>query len=789
MKRPLLGFSIAMIIGIIFSSCFDNIFLISLAVGMGVLLVLYLNKTYLLIPSQTIIIVVFFSIGAFEYFYFNNLYLHRFEAFAEYSSEIRAVIDSQPELSPKTAVYIIDVKEIKMEDKIYELTGKLKLRAMLDEEKSLYNYGDEIYVSGSIEISKGQRNPGGYDYRKYLANCGISGEIFAGEGSIKLGKSNFGNPFALLGYSIRNGIIETINNLLGENQAGLLNGMLVGERAGLNREMRQNFSDAGLTHIMAVSGMNVAFVILPLMFFFKKLKLSKRLSNILAICSLVLFVFITGFSASVLRAVVMASIILLAQILYREADVFSSLAFAAIVLLIASPGTLFDIGFQLSFAATLSLVLFYKRLYEFIGQLPIPKLISETVAVTFAAQILVTPLGVLYFNRFSIVSVFTNLLVVPLCQNITIIGFAMAGIGQLSMPIASIPAMINDFFLSFILAVTKFSSFIPFSAIQLTTPPIVLIIIYYISVLYFGWYCFIKKKSVDFRIIIILVAAILLIFLLPIVKPPEMEVVFLDVGEGDSIYIKTVEGKNVLIDGGGFKKSTPDSPGSGEMTVIPFLLDYGVDKLDLIISTHPHEDHMQGLVPVVKNFDIGVIIEPAGMPEKEYKKLNSNAIEKKIPIEECIFDNKINIDSKTYIKILYPFKTESIDDNVSDVNERSLIFKLIYEKTSILFTADMDGKMEEELTDLGIDVEADVIKVAHHGSRTASTVEFLEKVKPKAAIISVGRNNFGHPSPRVLDRLEASGAKIFRTDENGGIILKSDGESIKIQTTINTNSH
>jgi competence protein ComEC len=789
MKRPLVGFAIALIFGIILSSIFKSIIVIVIFICVGVIAVFLINRLSIVKITFLISMLVFFAIGSFEFYFLNNLYTHRFDNFVDNTVEILAAIDSPAELSPKTAVYIVSVKQINMNEKIYNITGKLKLRAMLSDDKMLYQYGDEVFITGIIELSKVQRNPSGFNYRQYLANCGISGEIFAGNGNLRKGSGNYRNILINSGYVIRKGIISTINQLLGEKQAGLLNGMLVGERSGLNREVKQEFSDAGLTHIMAVSGMNVAFVIIPFMFIFKRLRFSLRLSNSLAILSIMMFVFITGFSASVLRASIMATVILLAQILYREGDVYSSLSFAAIILLVVNPGTLFDIGFQLSFAATLSLVLFYKRINEITVKIPIPKLISETIAVTIAAQILVTPLGVLYFNRFSIISVITNLLVVPLCQNITIIGFAMAGLGQFSIQLAGILGMINDFMLSFILLVTKYSSDIPFSAIQLTTPSLVLILIYYVCIAYLGWWCFVKGNMPDNRFVIAVAGAILIIFLLPIVKPPSMEVVFLDVGEGDSIFVKTVEGKKLLIDGGGFKKSTPDAAGSGEITVIPFLLDYGIDYLDLVISSHPHEDHMQGLVSVSKSLGIGGVIEPEGMPEKDYKIFNSYLNLHKIPIKECSAGDVIKIDSKTYIEIFYPFKSgqmegKSIEEISTDVNERSLIFKLVYDKVSILFTADMDGKMEKELLDEGFDVESDVIKVAHHGSRSASTTEFLEKVKSKAAIISVGRNNYGHPSPRTLDRLEASGASIFRTDECGGIILETDGQSIRVKKTI-----
>jgi competence protein ComEC len=284
---------------------------------------------------------------------------------------------------------------------------------------------------------------------------------------------------------IRSRIVGVLEKSLPKEQAALLNGMLIGYTKGMDEKMTGAFSDAGLTHVMAVSGMNVAFIVFPLIFLFKKMRIGQTPANFVIIGVLILFVFVTGFSPSVLRAVIMAVIMLTAQIIKRQTDVITSISFAAILLLLYNPYTLFDIGFQLSFTATLSLVLFYKYIKELLSFKHIPGFISDVLSATLAAQIGTIPITAFYFNKISIISLASNLIVVPLVEVITIIGTIMALAGQFSTEVSQVIGYVDCTFLTFILYVTKISSKVPFAVVRVVTPPLYAVFLYYVASLFF----------------------------------------------------------------------------------------------------------------------------------------------------------------------------------------------------------------------------------------------------------------------------------------------------------------
>ena len=253
----------------------------------------------------------------------------------------------------------------------------------------------------------------------------------------------------------------------------------------------------------------------------------------------------------------------------------------------------------------------------------------------------------------------------------------------------------------------------------------------------------------------------------------ELKVNFLDVGQGDSILIKAPTGQNILVDGG------PDD------TVLKRLgkeMPLWDKKIDLMILTHPHADHITGLIDVIKNYQVEKILYTGALHTTpnyiEWLKLIK---EKKIPLTIIDRPQTIKLGENCEIQIIYPFKSLA-GQSVANLNNSSIVFKLIYGQTTFLFMGDAEKEVEEELLASGVPLGADVLKVGHHGSSDATSEEFLKIVSPRFAVIEVGRgNDFGHPSGRVIKRLERFGAKILRTDLEGTIRLLSDGENIKFQ--------
>lgn len=780
-KRPLVMFCLALITGILASYLTGSwIFTASLFILIStVLFVLrdrFRGRLYISIG-----IILFYSFGAIEFMLVDQASKGRFAEFAEKTVTVDGFVDSEPDIKDSRVSYVIRVEVIKAEDGTTAKGGKLMLGLPWEAGMKLFEYGSGLTFTGRLTLPKGVRNPGGFDYRRYLAQKGVSASVFVSYISIREGKYNKGNFFVKAGQSIKYRIVGVIEKSLPRQQAGLLNGMLIGYRDGLSQEVTDAFSAAGLTHIMAVSGANIVFLILPLAFLFKRLRLGNKASGILIMVFLSVFIFIAGFEPSVLRAVVMASVVLIARMLNRETDVYTTVAFAVMLLLTASPYMLFNVGFQLSFAATLSIVLFYRNIKALLTRICIPSGIAGVLSATLAAQLGVLPVTLACFNRVSLISVLSNLLAVPLLEFITILGMLMAVFGQFSLVFSQITGYVNCVLLSAVLYITKVSSEIPFAVIRTVTPSVPVIILYYLGLWFLLWYKPLKNIRIRPAYFTVVFAASAVCISVSLLIPGRLEVTFLDVGEGDSAFIRTCSDKYILLDGGG---STDPNASSrvGESVIAPFLLDKGVTALDAVIASHAHSDHTQGLETVLEQFKVKCLIIPGAGDVKEFERLLKLAADKGIAVKRCVRGDTIRLDSKTGFDVLSPSPGKGVgmaDDNAS-LNNTSLVLKLHYGSADVLFTGDAQKETEEELQEGGWDIGAEVVKLAHHGSSTSSGSAFIGKIGAKAAVVSVGKNNFGHPSPVTMALLEQKHIRVFRTDQCGAVMLTSRGRDIRI---------
>lgn len=782
MKRPMLLFAVSNIAGILTGYILNSYFMGALAFFILLVLITCLRKLLKGKILLAIAAVLIYLIGAVEYIYVYNACTVRFTSFDGEHVVIRGMVDSEPDIRETGISYIVRVEEITFEGENQALTGRIILTTPSG--SKIYPYGRQITIQGELELPDGARNPGGFNYRSYLVQKDVSALVYAREYNIEEGEIKSYSILRKIGVMLRERIVGTIESSLPEQQAGLLNGMLIGYREGLTQEIEDVFRDAGLSHLMAVSGANVAFIAAPLVFILRKLRLGKRVINIIVIAALGIFICITGFEPSVVRAVIMADIILTGRIIMREPDTLSSLSLAALIMLFYNPCTLFNIGFQLSFAATVSLVLLYRNISRMININIFPRGVVDILSATLAAQIGVLPVTVVYFNNVPVISLVTNLLAAPAAGLITVLGCLMAVIGQISTTLSTMVGYVNCALLSFVLWISKIAASVPWAVIKVATPPLLIIIVYYLIVWFILWYKPQKALKLKLAHYAALLVAVAVIVITPLTASAGLEIVFIDVGQGDSALIRTGSGRTVLIDGGGHNSDNGSGSNIGNKIVIPFLLDYGVTSLDLVIATHGHNDHIEGLIAVLGSFNVKNFAIPACSRLDEFHELLRIAKEKNIKVSMLGRGDTLKLDGKTEMKVLSP--GESAKDIETSLNNTSIVLKLSYGETEVLFTGDAEKEVEEELTMLMDDIGADVLKLAHHGSDTSTGSEFLKLVKPKAAIISVGTDNkFGHPSDVVLDRLKEFEIQVFRTDKHGAVILATDGKKIWFKKTIN----
>lgn len=562
--------------------------------------------------------------------------------------------------------------------------------------------------------------------------------------------------------------------LLPKEHVGILEGMIIGDTSYVSDEVKNNFRDSGISHLLAVSGSNVAYILILCKFAFEKI-FGRNVSNFLTILFIVLFSMLSGMSASVVRAAIMAIVIILSEFLIQKPNTHASISFSALLILLYNPITIYDVGFVLSFSGTIGIVIFNKKISELLeSKIKIDKdkiigkiiaVFIETLSVALSAQIAVTPITLYYFNTFSCVSILANLIIVPATGSITIVGIIMYVTSLVCVPIAKVISYFIYSIISFVIFVASLFAQIPGSSILLPTPSIIIILMYYIIV----YNLFFAKNK---KVYVILLATISVLIIMKFIPNKYINVNMIDVGQGDAVYVETAKGKTVLVDSGGTEGSDYDI---GENILVPYILDRGKVCIDYAFLSHMHEDHIEGIYAVIQKLKLkNLIIGKQETDNELYSKVVELANKYNVNIIEVKQGDELIIEGVIFDVI-------SAKENDKNVNNMSLILRMTYGEVSMLFTGDAEKELEEN-----INVKTNILKVSHHGSKTSSTEEFLKKNMPQVALISVGENNsYGHPNKEVLERLKKINAYIYRTDLNGEIYMRlyKNGK-IRINTKI-----
>ena len=487
---------------------------------------------------------------------------------------------------------------------------------------------------------------------------------------------------------------------------------------------------------------------------------------------------------------------------------------------------------QLSYLGTIGIIIFNKTIKNFLDNLKFIKnnikikrsnklsklvdSIKDMVSVTLSAQIMILPVMLYHFNIIGIYFLLANILVSIIITPIMILAIIFVFLSFINLEISKFISIFLSWGIEGLIQIANLSN-LPFSKIYVATPKIFTIITYYILVLVFNqiykiytnkeinntekriknlialakYNVYLKRRKLKtffvsiklfgsknnmtlknkIRIIVLKACRIFCVILILVViiqLNQKLEIHFLDVGQGDSCFIVTPHNKTILVDGGG---STSSSFDVGKDTLIPYILDRGYTKIDYIFISHFDQDHVGGILTVLQELRVGKIyISKQGENSQNYEKFLEIVSEKKLNVQIVKAGDKILIDNLSF-NILWPIEKQ-ISENI--LNNNALVMKLQYKNFSMLFTGDIEEPAEKAILNTyknKLEIfQSTILKVAHHGSKSSSTQEFLDVVKPKIALIGVGENNlFGHPNPHVVERLEECGTKIFRTDESGEI--------------------
>ncbi len=645
--------------------------------------------------------------------------------------------------------------------------------------------GQRVAVDARLASPRSFRNPGGVDYASHLARQGI-GVVGSGRSDRLTIISATAPPWSA---RVRRWAQDQIRSALPAVSAALLAGLLLGDRTDLPLALDEAFRLAGVYHILAVSGFNVALLTSGVFAVLALASIPRRVGAAIAIGAAIGFALVVGGGASVLRATVMAVLVLAAIVLGREASLLNSVALAGVVSLISRPGDLAEPGFQLSFAATLGIIVFAAPVRSVLVARRWPRPLAEAVGVSLAAQLSITPILLYHFNQLSLIAVAANLVAVPLAAVATVVGMLAVTTAGISEGLSR--ALFDGLWpaLLALRAVVFLAARVPSGTLHLPAPHWAAVLAFYAGLATLAAAaahgptrsraaesarrlgprsggCAETASNAHTRRPLTWIAAALLIIAAalveawPLARPPEgrLRVAVLDVGQGDAIAIEFPDGRAALVDAGAGGPSRFDM---GERVIAPYLWNRGIRRLAAVVETHGDLDHAGGIPSVLRHFGP----RQAWSPDRE------------LPPTPMFFAGV----GVTALGPPRPRIVGSARGTAADRNNNSVVLRLDYGLVSFLLAGDIEDEAERRLLARGAALRAHALKVAHHGARSSTSGLFLERVSPSVAIISVGaRNPFGHPAETTLDRLRRVGARIYRTDRDGAVIVETDGRELTV---------
>ncbi|MFN0157851.1 MAG: DNA internalization-related competence protein ComEC/Rec2 [Bacteroidota bacterium] len=652
-------------------------------------------------------------------------------------------------------------------------------------------YGMTIGVKGKLERPQGQRNPGDFDARKYYEANGISFLMRAKGNENLVIFDTIGGAWYMreIVMPARRYILRWIDETTEGEERELLKGILIGEKSGIDKSVREAFTNSGTAHILAVSGSNVAVVAAFVFFLLELLRFRRAARIILTVLCLIFYMLLTGSQPPVVRATIMAGVLLMSQLFQERTQPLNGLGIAAIIILALDSRQVFDVGFQLSFAAVLSIMLMYPPCNMLINRIPGKNILVgagrwllKAAALSLVASVGTLPFTAIYFGKVSVIGIAANAAVVPAVGASVVLGLISICVGLINTWAGEVYAVLNSFLLFLTIKVAEFSGGLSIAYVDTFQFRWIHAVPFYLGLA-------LLFNITSRRVVRIVLPAFLVTLNLVVFLPATgfhsatnkmLRVSVIDVGQGDAVLVQLPDGKNMLIDAGPW---TPNYD-AGERLVVPFLKRLGISTVDLLVASHAHADHIGGFGAVFEHMDVAKVIDSGQPQSSSFYQHYIKAMDNEGSSYHSARSGALLHESEgVRLYALYPTSTFITADSIDhhpNLNNTSVVLRLCYGDVSFLFTGDAEEEAEEEMVKVyGDFLRSTLLKTGHHGSITSSTEGLLDHVQPEIAVISVGRNNkFNHPSPVVIERLMIRGTEILRTDEDGAVILETDGHQL-----------
>ncbi len=802
-KRPLLFPLIGLILGICLVSYYSFNLLISVVCFLLLLCSTLFFNRHSSIPgiqlsSILLFILVGWGIASFSISKVEKNY-SLFEWESEQKSYLIGKVDAPCEKKQESTELVLNLLAIRRQEKTEKPFGRLLLK--IGKGDCRFQEGDIVQTFTQIKQPDRFRNFGSFDYSFYLLSKNINftayveNEYFI----VKLGEEK--NFFQMFILSLREKAEKNIGSLPDLHQRQVLLALLLGNKSEISPEIERVFRQTGTTHLLVVSGFHLT-MIAGFFYFFIRFTFSlypslllkfpvRKIAILFSFFFVAIYAALVGFSSSVLRSFLSTFIAFFLLLLMRSKDLLSVLILAIFLILLIWPLLLFDISFQLSALSVFSIIFLVPKWELFLFD-RYPQILSryfvrffiQIILSSLAVQIALFPILVSQFHQFSWMSLIANLVLVPLFTFFLMpIGFLGIIFSFFQFSFATFLFKFASFFLSPCLFFLKWLSALSFGHSYFTNfYPMQFFLYYFLIFVWFFPFLFHQRLKI-FIILFLINSFSWVCFPFSHYLDDTLQIRFFDVGQGDSMLIQLPHGKNILVDAGGFAQSSFDS---GEQIILPALFSRKISSLDYIVITHPHPDHYGGVKSLLEPFHPKEIWWNGEESDAgSYKELVEEASRLNIPFKKLDQSQPQFEIEGVHFKVLYPipnlFSANPL--NGGKVNNHSLVLKLEYKKLRLLLAGDIQKETEQILIKTGKLDSVDILKVPHHGSNTSSQFPFLCQLKPQVGLMGIGRKNwFKFPHSEVVHRYKIMRSELFRTDIDGEIDLKWNGEKLSIHT-------
>ncbi|MFT5700899.1 MAG: competence protein ComEC [Desulforhopalus sp.] len=709
----------------------------------------------------------------------------------------------------KMSKAVVDVNSFRRKDIKFQQPAKGLVRlSLLDRWPENILPGDRIVIRADLKRPRSFHTPGVFDYTRFLAqkDIWVTGYISSSLFIKKLSdNTTITGQYKYLPEKIRTHIGSYLDQTLEPKFASIYKALLLGDRSSVSPSHLELFKASGTFHILAISGLHIAVIasLLYLILYwilsrFEFILLHFQIRKIVAILTipiLLCYALLAGMNSPVTRAVIMSIIVLIALCTDRKKSAAPLVAAAAFIILIFDPLQLFTVSFQLSFAAIIGILFTLPILQKYLltkehpgdKQEPLTvayKYVISALFVSLIATLATAPITISAFNRISTIGPLANLILEPLiCLWCLPAGIIALPFIWLSPELANLCLHFGTYGIDSSLYIAKILTLFPFASIYLPDPPLQHILLCFL----FLYLCCVKgfklpRKKTSFLILIAFFLSTL--FLMSRLSPKSKQaqkITFIDVGQGSSTLIET-NGTTILIDGGG---SSFSNRSVGESIIAPFLWDKGISKVDIVIITHPDADHYNGLEYIFDHFSPTTVwVRDQHGHDDKYKDFIARAKKKGIPIKvpragNILYKNGMMLQCVANLGGQQFKKTRS-----GNSANTGLIVKGCFEENCFFFPGDINISMEQFLLQQEMDLDANTLLSAHHGSKTSNSTEFLEAVSPQYTVISAALSKKGYfPHPSFLDKCKALHIEVLNTSQNGAIEFRLENSDTTISTT------